>query len=353
MVEIEKMEILNSGSFITLDNRDKIEQLIFTAKELARAAIAAEGFVGSPSANQSLALQMWQGAEYVCREHEEPTIKNIFLSNFLQQLRGLVQTLQISSPVEPIANHDRDVTLASSTAVAPVSDEYLRIVEPNERDPGETVRHGSYAEECIPPGEAAIATFDQDETPSGEIEEAEPIANLTEELGEPPKPSNTEDDPGKPSKSTENGSSPSQVQSIVLAEKEPYNFDSCTVTAVVQLLPVQSETRKCVISVRTHDFTPQIIISELKAPEFTDGLLKALEASYSQYRNDLPARSAEKLKQQKTANKKRATKTTEPAKQQQARSDAKANVSGSTKAANEPVASAAIPATDQASLFRW
>ena len=34
----QTMEILNSGSFITLDGREKIEQLIFTAKELAKAA---------------------------------------------------------------------------------------------------------------------------------------------------------------------------------------------------------------------------------------------------------------------------------------------------------------------------
>ena len=342
------MEILNSGSFITLDNRDKIEQLIFTAKELARAAIAAEGFINSPATNQRLALQMWQGAEYVCRDHEEPTIKNIFLSNFLQQLRGLVQTQQVSSPVEAIANHDRDVPSASSE-VAPVSDEYLGIVQSNERDPGETVRHGSYAEECIPPGEAGITTLIEDETASGEIETAAaPTVSLTEALVIP---SYTEAKEDAPPESTENVSSPGPVESLVIATEEPYNFDSCTVTAVVHLLPVQSEIRKCVISVRTHDFTPQIVISELKTAEFTNDLLKALEASYSQYRNELPTRSAEKLKKQKTANKKRSTKTTESAKQQQARSDAKTHESGTNRAANEPVASATIPATDQASLF--
>lgn len=35
------MKILQSGSFINLENREKIEELIFTAKELAGAAIAA------------------------------------------------------------------------------------------------------------------------------------------------------------------------------------------------------------------------------------------------------------------------------------------------------------------------
>ena len=32
------MQVLTSGSFINLDNQEKIEQLIFTAKEIAVAA---------------------------------------------------------------------------------------------------------------------------------------------------------------------------------------------------------------------------------------------------------------------------------------------------------------------------
>ena len=81
------MQILSSGSFINLENREKIEQLIFTAKELANAASQTQGFVNAGTTNQRLALEMWQGAEYMCRDHEEATIKNIFLSNFLEGLR--------------------------------------------------------------------------------------------------------------------------------------------------------------------------------------------------------------------------------------------------------------------------
>ena len=38
------MEILNGGSFVPLENREKIEQLKFTAKELAGEAARSVGF---------------------------------------------------------------------------------------------------------------------------------------------------------------------------------------------------------------------------------------------------------------------------------------------------------------------
>jgi hypothetical protein len=48
------MQILSSGSFINLENREKIEQLIFTAKELAKAASQTAGFVNTAERNQRL-----------------------------------------------------------------------------------------------------------------------------------------------------------------------------------------------------------------------------------------------------------------------------------------------------------
>ena len=59
------MEILNSGSFVPLDNREKIDQLIYTARELATEVSRAEGFQSSSQTNDQLGLEMWKGAEYV------------------------------------------------------------------------------------------------------------------------------------------------------------------------------------------------------------------------------------------------------------------------------------------------
>ena len=83
------MDILNSGSFIPLDNREKIEQLIFTATTLATEVSRTEGFQSSGPTNYQLGLEMWKGAEYICRSHEEVTIKNLFLSKFLERLREI------------------------------------------------------------------------------------------------------------------------------------------------------------------------------------------------------------------------------------------------------------------------
>ena len=83
------MEILNSGSFIPLDNREKIEQLIFTAQTLASEVHQNAGFQGSGQTNQQIGLELWKGAEYMTRSHEEVTIRNIFLSKFLERLRDI------------------------------------------------------------------------------------------------------------------------------------------------------------------------------------------------------------------------------------------------------------------------
>ena len=121
------MEILSSGSFITLDGREKIEQLIFTAKELAKAASQSEGFVNAGPSNQSLALEMWRGTEYMCRGHEEATIKNIFLSNFLQNLReiGLQKPSHKTCPTEycsmSVTRFERPASRAMSHADWPKS----------------------------------------------------------------------------------------------------------------------------------------------------------------------------------------------------------------------------------------
>ncbi len=83
------MEILSSGSFINLENQEKIERLIFTAVELANAAIGTDGFVNEEESGRRLALEFWHGLEYMCRESERATIQNIFLNHFLERLREL------------------------------------------------------------------------------------------------------------------------------------------------------------------------------------------------------------------------------------------------------------------------
>lgn len=83
------MEILNRGSFVPLDNRERIDQLIYTAREMATEMSRDEGFQNKSQTNHQLGLEVWTGSEYVCRAHEEANIRNLFLSKFLERLREI------------------------------------------------------------------------------------------------------------------------------------------------------------------------------------------------------------------------------------------------------------------------
>jgi hypothetical protein len=386
------MEILNSGSFVPLDNREKIEQLIFTAKTLATELSRTEGFQGSGPTNHQLGLEMWKGAEYMCRAHEEATIRNLFLSKFLERLREIERqtAVQPSTPqtpavnpttthppvsvqaqVAPISAHTVPISVVSSQDILPppqsqkVRDEYLGVV--SETPPTESDRP-SYAAECVPEWEAAGVEKDSDsETDEmvgmavGESKEDEPQESIPSDFPQAEESAAIEADPvdvpeseameqplgeDVSSKST-TPSCGTGVASIVLSEKEPYNFESCTVTAVIQLLPENGGTRKCVFSLRSHDFAPQITISDLPCAEINEGVSQCLETAFGLYRTNLPALAAEKIKKQKPASKKRSSKADEKGTNASSGSDEKTSVGSNVP----PAALSSEAAKNQQNLF--
>lgn len=337
------MEILSSGSFVNLDNRTQIEQLIFTAKELAAVASRTDGFVGGADTNQKLALEMWRGAEYVCRDNEEATIKNIFLSNFLQKLK------EVTKPISPAVSFDSEPSRPGSlhppvpapiSSHPPVEQQVTEVIveqKPDlviELDEAESASRSSDADECLPECDADIEALVErlDNEPDGVEKESELLPN--EASADTPvtkEPSSTVFESG--SLATAESSSPDEIvrtedrpdekafsesesiSSIVIPEKEPYNFDSCAVTAVVQLLPEADGVRKCVVSVRTHDFTPRVTIVDVPAADGLPQISAALGQAFEQYRNELPARAADKVNKEKPAAKKGSkstAKTTKP-----------------------------------------
>lgn len=375
------MEILNSGSFVALDNREKIEQLIFTATTLASEVSRTEGFQSSGPTNHQLGLEMWKGAEYMCRAHEEATIRNLFLSKFLERLReiekqnavqpspaqaqiGNPPTVRTETQHAPVPNA-AEPTLESDSAMQPqeARDEYLGLIPPTlEIGSG----RASYADECKPEFErefaetgsvseteeiiAAAGESKQDEVtlPSEASLNAEPpvteagttevpVSNIEEESV------NEEADAAEP-RSTD---ITPEVASIVLFEKEPYNFDSCTVTAVIQLLPESGGIRKTVISIRSHDFAPQVSISDLTNGNVQVDVNRCLETALEQYRSDLPALAAEKVKKQKPTSKKRSTKTVE----KNAKTDPEPESKTSEVSAVPPPAQNSEAPQDQRNLF--
>ncbi len=302
------MQILSSGSFINTDNQEKIEQLIFTAKEIAETAVKTDGFVNDEENNKRLALDIWQGAEYMCRDVEEAQIKNIFVSNFLERLREIGGTKKqtIDSPQEIESAAETELPNKSDEP----KDEFLGLVETDETQEPPIINLESGANEIA---EETIKTeFESSEENTDSGIKNEESAKTDEVLKiETVEPEICETEISKPCEQNESveKESDSAKDSLILPEKEPYKWDKCTVTATIQLLPSETEKRRAVLSVRTHDFPPQISVHEFVGEANPEQLLPELEKAFEKYQADLPVKVMDKLKKEKKTAKKQSRKT--------------------------------------------
>lgn len=318
------MQILRSGSFVNLDNQEKIDQLIFTAKAIADSATETDGFQSDEENNKRLALEIWQGADYMTREHERARVQNIFVGNFLDRLREI-------TPVVAATNESLKTATTEISAVETdeSKDEFLGFVttENESLEVGDTDEIPANAEasnsgENLPPNTETAAEVQEEtaepetnnlaevltaetsaensiaETP--EIEIAQP--EIIESSESKQEPENKAGDASQTVKSEKPA-----IAAISLPEKEPYRFDDCTVTAMVQLLPTDGGKRRAVVSVRTHDFAPQISVVELEVAAMPEKLAPALLAAFERYKTDLPVKVMEKMKRDKTTGKKQAS----------------------------------------------
>jgi len=296
------MEILSAGAFINLENQEKIEQLKFTAAELANAAMETEGFAGDEESGRRLALEFWQGLEYMCRDTEETAIKNIFTNHFLERVQN-ARPIQPTATIELPQDSAQIVTQPIDDDIKPV-DEFLGVVETTDNELIQTEdnetsiqmknfsvleNNSSQEREVKTTVDAASESAESQLLTAGE--KPEKVAPVQEKLVE--------------AKTT--------VSNLSLPEKEPYQFSKCTVTTTIQLLPAGDDgatSRKAVLSVRTHDFAPQISLVQLAGNNLTAELAPELEKVLAKYQSDLPAKVMEKLKKEKTVAKKTAPKTT-------------------------------------------
>lgn len=373
------MEILNSGSFIPLDNREKIEQLIFTARTLANEVSQNEGFQSSGQTNQQIGLELWKGTEYMTRSHEEVTIRNIFLSKFLERLREIeretVQLISRPTPaliptaIETAAPVNTAISVEPTTDIKTESvqakDEFLGIVDSEES----VEERPSYANECMPECEEEIVSMlDSSEAfaniePTGDVnveqnsattpvlsleveesqeQDAVKSASEVESVIEPTTSLKAVDEsvPDRPNATEQS------VRSVVLSDKEPYNFDSCTVTAVIHLLPESNGSRDCIVSVRSHDFAPQITFMNPSNESSGLNLSDPISVALDEYRNSLPLLAAEKMKKEQSTTRKRSPKT---APKSPDKTSEKAVAVGDTTSTSNVVPQE--PAKDQQSLF--
>jgi len=373
------MEILNSGSFIPLDNREKIEQLIFTAQTLASEVSQNAGFQGSGQTNQQIGLELWKGAEYMTRSHEEVTIRNIFLSKFLERLRDIERETipRTSAPIQQAIPRASEKTAANVAAVSAepntdvkpefveAKDEFLGIVHSEESGS----ERSSYANECKPECEEEIVSMLSPSEPFGIVE---PTGDQSVEQNSIP-PSDTGITTGEakeqdsilsangveaviktaPLMNSTDEAVPDDiigteqfVRSVVLSEKEPYNFEACTVTAVIQLLPESKGTRDCIVSVRSHDFAPEVTFINRCSEPGELNLSDPISAALEKYRNSLPLLAAEKIEKEQAATKMRTPKAASKNPNKTAEK-ADTNADGSSALSAIPQE----PAKDQQSLF--
>lgn len=328
------MQILTGGSFVKLEQKDKIENLIFTAREMANAAVETDGFTNETENNQRLALDIWQGVEYMTLDHEEAQVKSIFVNHFLDRLREIGGANAAETVSQNGGGEEVDAPSATSENETP-KDEFLGLVSTDEIEekPAEKFDDSVVAPESRTVENAASASdeFGADvETDAAEIIEqpnetaAANVEPMTEKIETAEVKSRTvaattetgEESESSDEKQAENDSPQVKVPgAITLPEKESYRWEKCTVTATIQLLPTADDSdaakRKVVLSVRTHDFAPQFSVLELEGGDsILSELLTALEKSFERYKTDLPLKVMDKMKREKSAPKKQTGKTT-------------------------------------------
>ncbi|HRH46300.1 MAG TPA: hypothetical protein PKY82_31940, partial [Pyrinomonadaceae bacterium] len=324
------MEILDAGAFINLENQEKIEQLKYTAVELAKAALESDGFVNQEEPARKLALEFWQGLEYMCRETESTAIQNIFVGQFLEHLRALrlavviTENPSLGETVEnnlnpahqPILGQDEFLgVLSAENQISELNetgeeDQLIPVFADNSSSSIEVVAENNSTEdrqiEVSLPLELQSEPDQSSENPNQNIEfsndeeEIESEDLETEEF-------ETEEVESSEVKSEEIKSTVMEATgNLTLAEKEPYQFHKCTVTATIQLLPVteNSDVRRVVLSIRTHDFAPNISLVEVSSANLTTALVPELEKVLARYQAELPLKVIDKMKKEKTSRQK-------------------------------------------------
>lgn len=380
------MQILTSGSFVNLDNQEKIDALVYTAKAIADSAVQTDGFQSDEENNKRLALEIWQGADYMTREHERARMQNIFVGNFLDRLSEIAPAAAATN--EPSETSETAATEISPSETDESKDEFLGFVttenEGLEVGDADQISPNAEASESDENLSSDVETADEfqeelaepETTQSAEILTAETsvesaIAGSPEsetdqsEIVESVEPKRETENKIPDASQTEKSEKPA-IAAISLPEKEPYRWDDCTVTAMVQLLPTDGGKRRAVVSVRTHDFAPQISVIEFEGAATPDKLAPMLSAAFERYKTDLPVKVMDKMKREKTTSKKQAssksnveTKATpgsaKPSAEKPTQNAVKAVEKSMPKSANTvadsaaPVGTAATPATSATS----
>ena len=343
----KRMQTLTAGSFLNLENQGNVEALKFTARRLAEhtAAVVAENL--PPAALANLSDNLWEKAEFVARETERRRLREIFTENFTERFRelkpessladGLVSEVlsaastienggsaTANAPASEIVEDGESKTAATENAssdsplqaekieVQENCDEFLGYVKTDEPFVAATVEEAkTMATTTVSSnvGQKIIQSADSpiSETSKSENEQSIAEQDISAEIASAEKspPSAAAKVPAGNNSQTSNAN---KTNALEKDAKEPFEFGRCTINLNLVLLPSSgnSASRKAIISASSHGFAPEIEFLEIKEGENLTEIAELVRGKLAAFKNGLPAKYIEQLRQSKTNRAKKA-----------------------------------------------
>ena len=333
------MQTLTAGSFLNLENAENVEALKFTARRLAEmttAVVTAENL--NTEAVKNLANDLWQKADYVARETERRRLHEIFVKNFCEEFRELkpevsaeITSLEVQQNISAASNNDStepppievesvstpDLPQDDTAEAQEKRDEFLGFVESGEpfvrSHPAETNAAGATAMQGAPEKteQEEIKAATEGEPVAGEKVSADiqnGIKSQSTAVAAVPVADAKDNPPPSPSAIKNNTTAPKSADA-----KEPFEFGKCTVNLNLTLLPSigDGRGRRAIVSAASHNMPPEIEFLEIGEGEDLTEIAALVSGKLERFKQTLPAKYIEQLRQSKTktAKKPATTKT--------------------------------------------
>lgn len=339
------MQTLTPGSFLKLENSEDVEALKFTARRLAEhtANVVAENL--PPAALAELASNLWEKAEYVARETERRRLREIFTENFTVRFRELKPEISLADALisevlsssatienggsaaantpapEVIESGETETVMpenasfvspqqADETEAQEKRDEFLGFVKTDEPFPATTAAEAE-AVATIVSGEGEqeiIQTADETVSETSKSENEQNTAEskiLAESASAEKQPPVAAKVPAENDSQVGNANKTSALQTKT---KEPFEFGKCTISLNLILLPSSAgeSKRKAIVSASSHNQPPEIEYLEITEGEDLTEIAELVRGKLARFKNTLPAKYIEQLRQSKTKSAKKA-----------------------------------------------
>lgn len=328
------MQTLTAGSFLNLENASTVEALKFTARRLAEMTTAVVAENWQPAALNNLANDLWQKAEYVARETERRRLQEIFVENFCERFRELKPEVsaaaipsfetqpevslaknidsveQSSATIESVSTPD-SLAVESTTEVEGKKDEFLGFVKtdepfvdtPDTETDAATITAMRSATENTE--QETVKTAPGDESVAGEkVSTENPSETKPQSTAEPVADAKNNPPPATSAVKT-GATAPKSADAL----EEPFEFGKCTVNLNLTLLPAfgDGRRRRAIISAASHNLPPEIEFLEISEAENLTEIADLMRGKLERFRQTLPAKYIEQLRQSKTKTEKKPT----------------------------------------------